>query len=952
MLGIRRDQIDLSGDQTIETLLSQGSQFLGSQTNSSTGNTVPGGSVALNLRGLGEQRNLVLVNGRRFAIAGIDQTTDLNAIPPGLVDRIEVVTGGSSAVYGSDAISGVVNFIMKTDLKGVDLSARTDWDEPTGRRTHEIELTVGRAFAEDRGIVMVAVNATDRDAITRGEMGGWAYFAAGDGCVTKESWSASRPGQALAVPTGQTCTEAGGRPGLIATGSGDLPNGRFFGIPQYGAVRSSPQLDMSLTAAGLQSAGGRGFTFDDAGMTARPALTPEDDYNNSPPNYLIIPLKRRTANAFFTFQVTSADTAYAELHASQNTTRMQFAPTNINGTFLLETTNPFLSSEMKAVFREIDALETTTTTINQGGIDFTNRPQDGLIAIGIGRRMAEIPVRRNVSERRLARGVVGIRGSRYGLQYDVYYSYAKMRNRDRQTGAVSRSRFALGLLSHNGQPPVLNIFGANISPTAAQSVTFGSTNYQYAAQDVFAGNVRGSGPTLRTGRIVYSLGFEWRRNTAILKPDYPADLGDIAGFTALRPTSGSVSVKEVYGEVRLPLIANQRHIGRLDMTAALRYSDYSLAGVGGVWSYSAGLQWQPSADFSVRSQLQHSIRAPSIGELYNQQSAIFTPAVDPCSSRAAADHKTDAVRKLCIQTGVPDHAVFTELVQPNGIIGVTSGGNPLVGQEESDTLTFGATYQPTHRPTAVMSVDFFDIRVDGAIGSGGGGLQSTLNLCYYEFVAAENTYCQAIHRDRLTGEISQPTYVQTTNANAGGLRVSGVDLSLRDTLSASGYLSRLIGTVEVAVDATYTQRFTINPVQALSHFNNECVGAFGGTCGQPVPRWKSVSTLTWRGEAKSVSLKVRYIGEVWRDSYRLPRRAGGNVPDLENMTSPRIAPQVYVDLSIMLKLGQRTSLFGGVTNVMNREPPIPGSAQYLSNTWPATYDVLGRTFQVALKTTF
>ncbi|OYW81434.1 MAG: TonB-dependent receptor, partial [Asticcacaulis sp. 32-58-5] len=254
------EEVKLTGTQNVETLLNSTPQFIGSQNNGPTANTVPGGTATLNMRGFGAQRNLVLVNGRRFAISGTDQVTDINTIPAALIKRTEVVTGGSSAVYGSDAITGVVNFIMRDDFDGAEISVQRRWDEPTSTPTHTVDLTLGGNFADDKGNAVVSLNYLDRGSITRGERGDFAYLSLSDGCVTSATWSETQPGTPLSVPSGQTCLSAGGRPGLIAGGSGDIPNGRFFGIPTYGSAQSNAGLDAALLAAGLQSAAARGFT--------------------------------------------------------------------------------------------------------------------------------------------------------------------------------------------------------------------------------------------------------------------------------------------------------------------------------------------------------------------------------------------------------------------------------------------------------------------------------------------------------------------------------------------------------------------------------------------------------------------------------------------------------------------------------------------------------------------
>ncbi|WKL57623.1 TonB-dependent receptor [Asticcacaulis sp. ZE23SCel15] len=954
------EEVKLTGTQNIETLLNSTPQFIGSQNNGPTANTVPGGTATLNMRGFGAQRNLVLVNGRRFAISGTDQVTDINTIPAALIKRTEVVTGGSSAVYGSDAITGVVNFIMRDDFEGVEISAQTRWDQPTNTPTNTVDLTLGGNFADDKGNAVVSLNYLTRGSITRGERGDFAFFSLSDGCVTADSWSDSQAGTPLSVPGGQTCLSAGGRPGLIAGGSGDIPNGRFFGIPTFGSAQSNAGLDAALLAAGLQSATSRGFTFGDTGTQARAAVSPQDDFNLGPANYLIIPQRRWMVNSFIDYEFNEKVTGYIEAHFSNNVVNMQLAPTNVNGNFLINANNPYLSTQMQEVVRQLDLRETGTTNITQGTATFSTTPGDGLAVLGIGRRLNEVGNRFNSSERNVFRTAFGLRGDLgsvsegflRNLSYDAYYSYARTQNTDSQRGSASRSRFAQALLSVGGAAPVLNPFGPNITPTAAAAIAVNSTNVQIAEQQVIAANIAGEAFDLPAGPVDFNAGFEWRYNYAKYTPDTFLSSGDVSGFNAAKPTVGSTIVREIYGEVRAPILADAPFAKRLNVNGAFRYSDYNLEGVGGVWTYSVGAEWQPIDDVAFRSQFQHAIRAPNVGELYGGQSLNFASATDPCSSRAPVAQQTQAVRDVCVATGVPVSAVFGTGVQPNTIIGNTVGGSPTVGEEESDTYTFGLIFTPRAVPGLALSVDWFSIELEGAIAPLGGGLQNTLDLCYRIIGDASSEFCQGITRNSVTGEITGPNYVATTNANTGGLKTSGIDLNGRYGFNLDWGLFSGGSRIDLSANWTYTEEFTGTPLQALPNLTNECVGAYGPTCGQPIPEWKGVSRVTWRNGPLTLSLRDRYIGEVTRDNYLLPLRSGGTPPALNTITNPVLDAQHYLDLSFAYKLPKNIEVYGGINNLSDESPPVTGSAQANANTWTATYDVEGRVYYLGMNLRF
>lgn len=956
------EEFKLSGTVNAEQLLGTSPQFVGSQNNGQTANTVPGGTATLNLRGFGAQRNLVLVNGRRFAIAGADQTTDINTIPVSLIKQTEVVTGGSSAVYGSDAITGVVNFIMREDFEGVELNGQTSWDSHTTTPTYNLDLTVGGNFAEGRGNAVVSVNYLDRGAISRGMRGHWTYDSLSDGCVTAGSFSKSKAGTPLAVPAGQTCVQAGGRMGLIAGGSGDIPNGRFTGVPVVGGAGSTPGLDAALIAAGLGSMGSRGFTFNTAGTTARPALTPQDDFNLGPDNYLIIPQKRWMMNVFSHYDFNSRMTGYFEGHFSNNVVDMQLAPTNINGPFLFNTNNPYLSASMQEVLRQMDLKEVGTTTVTTGTATRTTVAGDGLAVINVGRRLREIGLRRNNAERNVWRFATGLRGDLgsvsdsflRNLSYDAYYTYARTSETDHQEGNASRSRFQANLLSVGGAAPVLNIFGANISAAGISAISIAATNITEAEQQVASAGLSGEAFSLPAGPVDFSTGLEWRYNSARYTPDEFLRSGDVVGFNPGLPTGGSTIVKEVYGEARVPILADLPFVKNLSANGAFRYSDYNLKGVGGVWTYSVGGAWQVTSDVNFRGQFQHAIRAPNVGELYGGLAQSFDAATDPCSSRAPTAQQTAAVRAICVATGVPTAAVFTPGVQSNTIIGNLQGGNPNVGIEKSDTYTFGAVITPRAIPGLAVSVDYFNIDLDGAISALGGGLNNTLNLCYNIVQDATSEFCQAIKRNPVTGEIAPPYYATITNANTGGLKTAGIDFVANYRFSADFGIPGLSqdSRFEISTEWTWLDEFTSTPVQAFPNIKNYCVGAYGPTCGQPIPEWKGGTRVVWKTGPLTLNLRHRYVGEVMTDKYILPKRAGGTVPTLESLTNPKLPAQNYFDASFTYDIVENVQVYGGVNNIADRDPPVLGSSSPSANTYAATYDVLGTTFFLGGKLKF
>ncbi|WP_240320726.1 TonB-dependent receptor domain-containing protein [Sphingomonas crusticola] len=951
---VSAQDIQLSGTVNVERLLAQSPQFVASPTGGSTVSGQGAGQSDLNLRGFGATRNLVLVNGRRYAISGPDQTVDINTIPSALIKRTEVVTGGSSAVYGSDAITGVVNFILRDDFQGVEARAQINGNSPTNARTYDATLTFGGNFADGRGNAVISANYLKRDPITRRDRGGFTSVALADGCTVPGSEDpTTHVGTPFVVPGGQTCRTAGGQPGYIFGGSGDIPNSRISGIPTFGAA--SPALQAAYTAAGLTGIGGFGLTFNDTGTTPRVALDPADRYNLAPDNYLIIPQKRYMINALSHYDFTPGITGYMELHYSQNEVVAQLAPSNVGVSTLLNTNNPYLTAGLQNVLRTLDAAETGTISVSSGPVTRTTTANDGLAVVTLGRRYQEVGPRTAVQRRNVFRGAFGVRGD-FGdlieggirdLSYDVYYSYARTNFTEELNNALSRSALQTALLRPNATSnPLCNVFGQNISAACIKAISVTATNTTQATQQVAAATVTGKLFKLPAGDIAFDLGAEWRKNGALFRPDQYLSSGDVVGFNAGLPTGGSISAKEVFGELRVPILADIPFFRSLTVNGAFRYSKYDLKGVGGVWTYLAGGEWQPISDITFRGQYQRAIRAPNVNELYGGLNRTNPLATDPCSARQPTAQQTAAVRATCVATGVPAAAVFTAAVQPNTFFPVDQGGNPNVGEEKSDTITFGAVFTPTFIPRLRVSVDYFQIKLDGAISLLGGGLNNTLNLCYNVLHDANSEFCRAIKRDPNSGSITDQYPAQVLAANTGQLKTSGIDFVVRYTQPLGfGVFGKSTSSLSFGSDWTYLKEFTSTPVAAFPSIKNKCAGAFGQTCGEPLPRWKGTTRVTWDLGDVSFSVRHRYVGKVTDDRYIVPHRQGSaTAPNLADLSHPVESDRNYIDLSFNADVFKNIQIFGGANNVFANKPPVIGSAQVRANTYPATYDSIGTEF--------
>jgi outer membrane receptor protein involved in Fe transport len=945
------EDIRLSGTADVQQVLSETPQFVAATNGGGQSNVVPGGEAYINLRGLGQARNLVLVDGRRFTVQGTDLTTDINTIPAALIERTEIVTGGSSAVYGSDAIAGVVNFIMKKNFEGVQLDAHTDFDSTTTTPSYSFDLTTGNNFADNRGNIVVAIDYLDRGSIARSQVP-YARPALSDGCVTPASYSTTGPGSPVpGNPSGQACLNAGGVMGLIAGGSSDIPDGRF--APVSSALLpggTNAALNAAYANAGLSGVGAFGWTFNDSATTARPALDPQDRYNNSLVNYLQVPQKRWMINSMAHYELAPRITAYAEFHFSDNQVTQLLAPSNSNGTFLYNVNSPYLSAPLQALAGQLDAAETGKVCSSLNSAVCTT-PGDGIVALASGRRFQDVGQRIDVADREAWRFVGGIRGDLGDvgahllthLAYDAYYLYARTNETDHETGAISKTRLQASLLSVNGAAPVCDIFGLSISPACVNAIAITSSNITHTEMTGAAATLTGTLADLWAGPMQFVLGTEHRHTEAVYQPDFFLSTGDVAGFNPSAPTSGSESVTEGFGEVRVPVLAHVPGAESLALNGAFRYSDYNLKGLGGVWTYSAGANWRITRDIGFRGQYQHAIRAPNVGELYGGQTTSTPVVQDPCKTAPADAQQAAAVRAVCLAQGVRAADVFTAGIQPNPYIPSTTGGNPLLTAEASNTVTVGAVLAPRFIPNFTLSVDWYSIDVKGAIAQLSGGIGGVFNTCYSVLQNAASAYCQAIQRDPGTGQI---TNVNVGLANAGALKTQGIDFEASYGIGLNWGLFTRQSALHVSSDWTYVTEDTLTPIQDRPSVNYQCVGAYGPTCGEPIPSLKGVTRLTWSNGPVDVSVRHRYIDSVTIDKYLIPQRDNGTVPPLNTLTNPVLPSEHYIDLSLSWNINERAQLSGGVNNLAGQKPPIVGSSAGYGNTWPATYDPYGQTFFV------
>jgi outer membrane receptor protein involved in Fe transport len=950
---VQDEEFKLSGTVNVEQVINTLPQVLPGTTAFS--NNPGGGFATLDLRGLGSFRTLVIVNGRRYMFFDTSQRVDLNTIPAFLLDGVDVVTGGASAVYGSDAIAGVVNFRLRQDLQGIEAGTTYSITDRGDTPRFNAHIAIGTAFADGRGHVTAYAEYYDRDATFAGKR-----------AFSRQVYNA----------TLGTATTPETRGVLYLGGNTTTPQGRFqvAATQTVGAGNNLPAVTLNL-GAGTNFGTANGATF----------LTPNDGsipytsanaYNFYPDNLLVVPQERWALGSYGEYEVSKGITGYMEVSFVNNRVQNELAPTPVTGTFGIRTNNPFVTDADRAALAQIDANEaaieqarfarataagkasftSTTSNVVKNPDGTTTITANQIAQISVNRRVNDINARNALNERNAFRVLAGVKGDlTSNFTYDAYYFYARTRNTIFQRGNISRSAFAAGLLGTAANGGTLDIFGpGTISAASAAAISINSTNLDSSSLQVASASVSGRLFNLGLGAedIGLAAGVEWRSQSSSYNPDTALSSGDVIGFNGGQPTKGSYNVKEVFGELRVPIIADRPFFNRLEINGAARYSDYSLVGVGNTFTWAAGAEWAPIQDIRFRAQYQRAVRAPNVGELFGGQSQGFPSATDPCGASSPVAGRTATVRSLCEATGVPAANVFQTIVQSNTQLEGRFGGNPNLGEETSDTYTIGAVLRPRFIPGLNITADYFNITVDDYISTLGGGLNNTLNLCYNVIQDVNSIYCQAVSaaqgaRNPISGAIGGQFLPNILNANVGALKTSGVDVQVDYTTRLGFGMMSDESRINFFFLGTWTEKNDLTPVADLPTIVNRCAGYFGTTCGNPQPKYKFTSRLSWIDGPVTVSARGRYIGRTKDDRIILQAR------DPAVIAVPILKPKFYTDLSFSYDVSDQFTFAMGVNNLFDVQPKIlPDERDQQSGTYPSVYDVLGRDFFVSARFRF
>ena len=915
------EDIDVAGVTRVEDLISQLPQAFAAQ-NSTVANGASG-TATVSLRNLGSSRTLVLIDGRRMGYGSPnDDAADLNQIPEQLVERVEVLTGGASAVYGSDAVAGVVNFIMKKDFEGLQVDAqygfyqhnndydgvgnlraeiarrgltnaaqfRLPADNVSDGESRSLNVTLGVTAPDGRGNLMAYAGYRNNNPILQGE---------------RDYSTCSIGAPAGATPSTFTCG-----------GSGTSFPGRFT---DFGTFNSTL---------------GTGRTF-------VPFDSNTGNYNFGPLNYYQRPDERYTMGAFGRYEVSDKAEVFAQLMFSDYKSVAQIAPSgNFFSTPDINCDNPLLSASQRT------AIGCTAADVTAG-----NRR-----TLYIGRRNVEGGGRQDTLGYESYRGVVGIRGElTEGWNYDVAAQFSRVNMSRVYLNDFSTTRLgrALDVVSVGGVPTCRSVVNGT-DPSCvpydifiAGGVTQAALNYvqipliqtgettQQVVTAAVTGDTGWSLPT-SSNTVQVAFGAEYRRDYLGSTTDNAFATGDGAGQGG--PTigvTGDADVSEVFGEIQIPLADGQAWAYSASIDAAYRRSEYENLGTD---TYKVGADYAPIEDIRFRASYSRAVRAPNVIELFAAQGfGLFDADRDPC------DATTGAVAANCI--GTARHQVTSTqsnsgaLDSPAGQYNLLGGGNPNLNPEEADTYTYGVVWTPSFVPGFNLSVDYFDIQVDGLVSSV--GALNTLNLCYGQNDAAA---CGRITRNA-GGQLWVGTgVVQDLNNNIGGLATSGLDFNANYSFDWEDLGVANMGSVQLSFVGTMLNELITDTGLGTASSVYDCAGFYANQCGTPNPEYRHRARATWLTPwDMDLSATWRHYGEV---ELAVLNATTGTLNNGGARIDRYFDAENYLDLAATWQVMDTVTLRAGVNNVLDNDPQLSYSVGTTGNgnTYPQVYDSLGRYF--------
>ncbi len=881
-----------------------------------------GGSTFVNLRGLGNNRNITLLNGTRVVPADLEGRTNLDVIPVALIERADVLTGGAGSAYGADAIAGVVNFQTRTDFEGLDIRLSTNDTFEGGGETDRVDITVGGNFDGDRGNAVISMGYTDRAALFQGDRD--------FGVNNISSTTGNAGGSSTTIPT--RFTLPGADPADIAGV-----------VPGY----SSGFLQMN-----------------EAGTELVPFF---QTFNFNPFNLFQLPLEQYRTFGQVNYEIADNVEWFSEALFVQSTNSTIIAPSGTFG-FSAPTplSNPFIPDTARNQICGSLGISAADCTAAAAATD----PSDPAYldpTINYARRMIELGPRTNERQTTLWQFKTGARGDiTDSLSWEVFYARGESDLRSQQGGNGTRSRLTQSVqatsmtecLDTSGGCVPINLWGpqGSITPEVGQFLDVGNGSAEFTELEQYQAFITGDLPfTVPTTDVPISgvFGYEQREYTGSIQSDLLSQTpGEVLGNGAADPNvTGSYDVSEFFAEANVPLLQGESFAEELTLQLGFRISDYSTTGNEDTWK--VGGTWSPIESIQFRGNFQKVTRAPNLNELFEPQiTGLDNFSFDPCAGSAPTNNAD--LRAVCLAQGAPANTIGGIVVDPAGQVNITNGGNPNLEAEDAETWTIGAIFRPESVPGLSITIDYYDILVEEAIteptagdvfeGCFGPGFDSG-NLAISS-ASASDPACTSIRRNPETGNLFGN--VATTSglpffvSNQGTLETSGIDLTVDYTFDLAN-----IGALNYNATANWTNEslFQASPTS----INRECTGFYSINCDSIQPEFMANQRFTLQSTVferdVDVSLLWRYLDEMNAE----PSVAGNFLPQFTSMDAAN-----YFDLTVRGNITEQFEFTLGVLNLGDREPDVVGSnigatAFNTGNIYPSTYDPLGRRYSLTLR---
>jgi iron complex outermembrane receptor protein len=920
-----------------------------------------GGSSFADLRGLGPNRNVALVDGVRLVPANLAGVFDLNNIPLALIQRVDVLTGGASTTYGADAVSGVINFITRQDFAGIDINLSEQITEAGDGNIFRADVTIGANFDDGRGNAVLSVGYQEADAVYQG--------ARDFSFVQFDSFTGLAGGSGTAVPSS------------------------FTGVNPTGADSVTGQPSVQGTR---QSNGAGGFNA---------AVQP---FNFNPYNIFQTPFQRFNIYGAARYEISDAIEIYTRGIFSKNRVDTIIAPSGAFGIAVqLGLNNPFLSTAQRNAFCAFDTTPGVgyTPLYDQATCDAAatatsnTDPNYREVTTNLSRRAVEVGPRNSTFTTTFFDYRAGARGGiTDSISWDLFGSYGESEVLQVIKGFTLNSRVRQSLAvdigpngpvcrdESNGCVPI-DWFGpaGAITPEGVDFLQENSTVRVGVSLAQARATINGDfGWTIpwASDAVSFAVGGEFRQYRASQASDSLAQSGDLGGSGGAAPNiDGGYNVYEAFGELIVPIVQDRPFFDELTLEGGIRYSSYTIDAPNSpsfnTTTWKVGGTWAPFDGLRFRGNYSRAVRAPNILELFSPIATGLTNLNDdPCANLDDNQNlipgrgvPTGELLAVCLAQGAPAGQIGQIGVPTAGQANATAGGNLDLDPEKSTSWTVGAVFQPNFIPGLSLSVDYYHILITDAITAPTPG--DAIAACFGEPTgnqynpapgASQTEACTIIRRNALTGQLSgdpaDTPGLFVSLSNLGRLETSGIDFTAnyqRDLGFAGLNLNFVLN---------WTEQSKFQAVEGVG-INRDCVGLYSVNCSfagsiQPEWQWSMRSTFTF-GDI-DLSLLWRHISEVKFEDFANNDDPDddafeGEVPGFGNLNFNRIRAADYFDLTGRFAVNDNLTLTLSVQNLFDKQPPIVGntigSTTFNSgNTYPSTYDALGRRFVASARIRF